>query len=419
MTFRDLITDTVGTLLAHKLRAGLTMFGLMWGVVSITLMTGAGDGFREGQRRVAEQFGENIIIVFPGRTSLQVGGERAGRRVMWSIRDHLLLGPQCPACEFIMPELTRGAVAVRSDYNAGSFLVSGSQPPYQKMRHLPAAEGRFFSWEDDHQGRRVAFLGSDVRKQLFSKRDAVGRTITVSGIPYQVIGVMETKEQDSSYDGRDVNKVFVPYGAMIRDLPQPPPYPSQTIDQLIVRAKSLDVHEECLAQVRRGLGRIHNFDPEDKEAAMVWDTVKEARAFATMADGMKYFLGAMGVVTLLLGGIGTMNVMLVAVRERTREIGLRKAVGATRREILMMFFLETSIIVFFSGAVGMAFAHTVCHFVNKLPMPQYFAGLWATWQVGAACVGLLGMVAFLSALYPAQRAASIDPIEALRFEAGG
>ncbi|MGC4054553.1 MAG: FtsX-like permease family protein [Paludibaculum sp.] len=127
----------------------------------------------------------------------------------------------------------------------------------------------------------------------------------------------------------------------------------------------------------------------------------------------------MGVVTLLLGGIGTMNVMLVSVRERTREIGLRKAVGATRREILTMFFLETFFIVFLSGGMGLAFAHTVCHFVNKLQMPPYFAGLWATWQVGAACVVLLGFVAFLSALYPATKAASIDPIEALRFEAGG
>lgn len=419
MTFRDLIRDTIQTLLAHKLRAGLTMFGLIWGVVSITLMTAAGDGLREGQARVIANFGENIFIVFPGRTSLQAGGERTGRRLMWTIYDHSLIAPQSPACEFIMPELTRGSVAVRSDFNSGTFLVSGSQPPYQRIRALPVAEGRFFSWDDDAQGRRVAFLGADVRKQLFAGRDALGKNITVAGRPFLVIGVMETKEQDSSYDGRDVNKVFIPYGAMIRDLPQPPPLPPQSIDQLIVKAWSLDQHEECVAQVRRSLGRLHGFDPEDKDAAAVWDTVKESRAFASMADGMKYFLGAMGIVTLLLGGIGTMNVMLVAVRERTREIGLRKAVGATSREILTMFFLETAFIVFLSGAIGMGFAHTVCHYVNKLPMPQYFAGLWATWQVGALCVALLGLVAFLSALYPARKAASIDPIEALRFEAGG
>jgi putative ABC transport system permease protein len=395
------------------------MFGLMWGVVSITLMAAAGDGFREGQRRVSAQFGENIFIVFGGRTGSQAGGKRAGRRILWSVKDHERIAGQVPSCEYVIPELTRGNVAVRSSYNSATLLISGSQPPYQQLRHLPAAEGRFFSWEDDRMGRRVAFIGSEARKQLFAGRDAVGREIAIKGIPYQVIGVMETKEQDSSYDGEDVKKIFIPFGAIIRDLPQPEPYPPNTIDQLIGKAKSIDRHDACLKEVRRALARIHGFDAEDEDAADVWDTVREARAFAAMTDGMKYFLGAMGVVTLLLGGIGVMNVMLVAVRERTREIGIRKAVGATRRAILTMFFVETLIIVFLSGGLGFALAHGICSAVNTMEMPQFFAGLYATWQVGLTCAGLLGLVAFLSALYPASKAASVDPIEALRFEAGG
>lgn len=419
MTFRDLIADTLQTLLAHKLRTGLTMFGLAWGIVSITLMTAAGDGFRIGQEQVQKQFGENIAIVFAGRTSKQVGGERAGRPLRWTIYSHELIAPYCPSCEHIMPELTRGNVAVRSAYNSAILLISGTQPPYQQLRYLPAAEGRFFSWEDDRQGRRVAFIGSDTRKQLFAGREALGEEITIAGFPYRVVGVLQNKEQDSSYDGRDVNKIFVPFGAMVRDLPQQPPLPPQTMGQLIVKAKSLEVHDQCIKEVRRSLARIHKFDPEDEDAAAIWDTVEGNRAFATMSNGLKYFLGAMGVVTLLLGGIGTMNVMLVAVRERTREIGLRKAVGATRGEILTMFFLETIAIVFLSGGAGMAFAHGLCKFVNRFPMPPYFAGLMTTWQVSAFCVAMLGVVAVLSALYPASRAASIDPVEALRFEPGG
>lgn len=419
MTFRDLLRDTIQTLNAHKLRTGLTMFGLAWGIVSITLMTAAGDGLREGQARMQKQFGENLLLIFPGRTSMQAGGERAGRPVRWTIYDHELIAPDCPSCEYILPELTRGAVAIRSDYNAASLLVSGSQPPYQLLRHLPAAEGRFFSWEDERHGRRVAFLGFEARRQLFGARAAVGQQISINGRPFFVIGVMEDKEQDSSYDGRDVNKVFIPFSAMIRDLPQPPPLPPQTIDQLIVKARTLEQHEACLGEVRRALARIHRFDPADEEAANVWDTLKQTRAFETLANGMKYFLGAMGVVTLLLGGIGTMNVMLVAVRERTREIGLRKALGATSRGILTMFFLETLIIVLVSGGTGMAFAHAVCAAVNTLPMPMYFAGLYATWEVGVFCAALLGLIAIGAALYPASRAASIDPVEALRFEAGG
>mgnify|MGYP005836237415 CR=1 FL=1 len=419
MTFQDLLRDTIQTLNAHKLRTGLTMFGLAWGVVSITLMTAAGDGLREGQTRLQKQFGENLLLIFPGRTSRQAGGERAGRPVRWTIYDHEIIAPDCPSCAYILPELTRGAVAVRSAFNAASLLVSGSLPPYQQLRHLPAAEGRFFSWEDERQARRVAFLGADARTQLFGAREAVGRGIAINGRPYRVIGVMQSKEQDSSYDGRDVNKIFIPFSAMIRDLPQPPPLPPQTIDQLIVKARTLDEHETCLGEVRRALARIHRFEPGDEDAAYVWDTLKQSRAFETLANGMKYFLGAMGVVTLLLGGIGTMNVMLVAVRERTREIGLRKALGATSRGILIMFFLETLIIVLFSGGAGLAFAHAVCAAVNTLPMPMYFAGLWATWQVGVFCIALLGLIAIGAALYPALRAASIDPVEALRFEAGG
>ena len=419
MSFADLLRDTYQTLTAHKLRTGLTMFGLVWGVVSITLMTAAGDGFREGQRQVAEKFGDSIVIVWPGRTSLQAGGERAGRKLWWTIRDHEAIIPQCPSCKNILPELERGNLPVRSAYNNALLDVSGSNPEFQTIRYLPAEEGRYFSKEDDLQGRRVAFIGPGARKQLFAGRNAVGERISINGFPYEVIGVMRHKEQDSSYSGRDVDKIFVPYGAMIRDLPNKPPMPPETIDQFIVKAKSLEVHEACVLELRRALAAVHGFDPADKEAVQMWDTVKESRAFASMSNGMKYFLGAMGVVTLLLGGIGTMNVMLVAVQERTREIGIRKAVGATRREILMMFFLETFMIVFGSGGVGFALAHGLCRAVNSLKMPMYFAGLIATWQVSLACIVLLGVVAVCSAMYPASRAASIDPIEALRWEAGG
>ena len=230
---------------------------------------------------------------------------------------------------------------------------------------------------------------------------------------------MAKKKQDSSYDGWDVNKVFVPFSAMRRDFPDKPPGTAHTFDQLLVTPKSVQQHEACKHQVRVALARMHKYDPTDKEACPIWDTVQEAKAFSQMTDGMKYFLGAVGVVTLFLGGIGVMNVMMVAVRERTREIGVRKALGAPSRSILKQFFIEAMVIALLSGGIGLGVAYGICALVNLLPMPDFFAGLVATWKSGVLACLMLGTIAVVSALIPARRAASVDPIEALRFEAGG
>jgi putative ABC transport system permease protein len=418
MTLRDLIWDTLRTIWAHKLRTFLTMFGIAWGIVSIVLMVAAGEGLHAGQKKVADNFGKDIMLYFAGRTSMQAGGTRAGRALRWRIQDPGVIKQEATACDVVIPELGTGR-NVRSAYNSGLLTVVGSLPPFADIRTIPVAEGRFYSYEDNAQARRVAFIGSDSRKQLFGTRSALGQQISVGGYPFTIIGVMLEKEQDSSYDGRDISKVFIPINTMLRDFPDKPPREPFNIDRIIVTPRGFENHEACKAQVRRALGRLHNFDPRDEEAAGVWDTVENAKDFKTLTDGMKYFLGGVGLVTLFLGGIGVMNVMLVAVRERTREIGVRKSLGATSRSILRQFFLEAVIIVFLSGSIGMGVAFGLCAAVNTLPMPEYFAGLLPTWDSALLSFGLLGAVAVLSALYPAGRAAAVDPIEALRYEAGG
>src|SRR5689334_127773 len=420
MVFRDLIGDVFRTLWAHKLRTFLTMFGIAWGIVSIVLMVAAGEGLRKGQEIQSRNLGKDIMIIFHGRTSLQAGGARAGKIVHWEDSDVQAVQSEGPDCEYAIPELEQGDVRTHSNYNNASFLVTGSYPEFGDIRSLTVGSGRFYNWDDEREGRRVAFVGSDAAKQLFPEgRNPLGENVYLNDIPYLVVGVMQKKKQDSSYDGWDVNKVFVPFSAMRRDFPDKPPGTSHTFDQLLVTPKSVQQHEACKHQVRAALARMHGYDPTDKEACPIWDTVQEAKAFTQMTDGMKYFLGAVGLVTLFLGGIGVMNVMMVAVRERTREIGVRKALGAPAHSILRQFFVEAMIIALISGGIGLGVAYGICALVNLLPMPDFFAGLVATWKTGVLSCLMLGTIAVFSALIPARRAASVDPIEALRFEAGG
>jgi putative ABC transport system permease protein len=418
MNFRDLFRDTLATLWAHKLRTFLTMFGITWGIISITLMVAATEGLRVGLRRNSESFGKDIMIFFAGRTTMQAGGQRAGREVHIGEDDYRDVLAESPACRYVLPEIGNN-VQMRSRYNSGNLEVSASLPAFAEVRSLEVGEGRFFDDADVANVNRVAFVGSDTKKQLFGGRAALGETLWLNDIPFTVIGVMKAKEQNSSYDGPDIRKVFVPYSAAVRDFPNQPPMQPHTIEHMLVVPKSLASHKDCKRQALAALAVMHDFDPRDEDAIFVWDTIKNAEANALIMDGIEYFTGAVGIVTLFLGGLGVMNVMLVAVRERTREIGVRKALGATRRSILGQFFAETIIIAFLSGGAGMGIAYGFCGLVDLLPMPQVFAGLLPTWQSGVLALVLLSGIAVASALYPASRAAAVDPIEALRFEAGG
>jgi putative ABC transport system permease protein len=418
MRFADLLRTTIAGLRAHQVRVLLTMFGIAWGVLSITLMVAAGEGLRQGQARQAATMGKDLVILWAGRTSLQAGGQRAGRNLYFTTSDATVLAQETPDCRAILPEATRRVLA-RSSFNAGSFTVTGSIPEYRHFRSIEIELGRFYSPREVSDGARVAILGSNVARQIFGARPVLGQNITLNGMPYQVAGLMKRKEQDSDYNGRDVEKIFVPLNAVLRDFPVPNARAQDQLDNLLVVPRSPDLHDLCLSQAERTLGRLHGFQAGDKEALPRWDTLKEAKAFGKMTEGMKVFLGAVGVVTLLLGGIGVMNVMLVAVRERTHEIGVRKALGATRSSIVAQFFAEALLIVGASGLGGLAIAWTLCYLVNQLEMPPFFDGLIADWRLAAWSMALLGVVGVASALYPATRAAMVDPVEALRHEAGG
>jgi putative ABC transport system permease protein len=415
---QELLSQVASSLLRNKLRSFLTMAGIAWGVASIVLIVAMGDGFKQGQRNNTKQLGENIVLLFPGRTEKQVGGQRAGRRIRFTYDDIDDIRTECFLVSRVIGELQNGA-KVASAYNSGSFTVNGVEPLYSKIRTIPIAQGRFLIEPDETDALRVAVLGDNVRKQLFGDRStAPGSQIFLNGLPFRIVGLMPAKNQNSSYNGLDGDKIYVPYATMVRDMPpKDDDFHPGIVNDIIYVPSSLTEWKAARQQVLRVLGRIHQFDTDDKGAVYVWDTVESAELVDQIFVSMTAFLGAIAVITLTLGGVGVLNIMLVSVTERTREIGLRKAVGATRRRIMMDFLAEGVILAGLSGLMGFLGAFGLASLVNSLPLQaDMFAGLPVKGATTAWSFGALAVVAISSALFPAWRAASLTPVEALRYE---
>ncbi|MGD0579951.1 MAG: ABC transporter permease [Bryobacteraceae bacterium] len=416
--FWDLARQTLANLRRNKLRSFLTLFGIGWGIASLVMMSALSDGFRDGQRKNMAQIGDNLVFLWGGRTELQAGGKRAGRWIQLKRDDVDLIRQQCPAVGIVASESKSGQVPAHSATNAGRFLTLGVTPEYLKLRNLPVENGRTISQADVREQRRVAVLGSAVRKQLFEKKPVpLGETIYLRNYPYEVVGLMSEKDQNSSYDGWDNDKILVPEPALLRDMPERREFYSEgLVNCIIYRPASTKNWAEAEAEVKTALGKVKEFDPKDESAMETWDMIKESEMFDSIFDAGEIFLAVVSLVTLSLGGIGVMNTMMMAVRERTNEIGLKKAVGATKGRITLEFFLEGLFLALLAGVVGMGLVVLLSKGVNALPMPQMFSGLPIHWNVLGLATLALGLVAVCSSLPPARRAADLTPVEALRFE---
>jgi len=429
---REAITQALQNLRANTLRSVLTMFGIVWGMISVVILSATGEGFRQGNNKVLLELGRNIGIIRGNRTSLQAGGERAGRRVFLTVDDVRTIELESSMVSVVSPELERNGVSVKSRYNAASARLAGVEPPFQGIRTIEVEYGRTLSWTDETQRTRVAVVGYDVADQLFGKRHILGETLSVNGLPYIVVGKIRKKEQDSNYNGPDNNKIFVPFATMMQDLPRRDAPPGSVSDIVVApRQEVVDSLPAVLEQrtgriedidwplernIRAILARQHDFDPEDRQAINVWDTSLETLMFGRMIDRMRDFFSLVGLVTLGLGGIGVMNIMLIAVKERTREIGVRKALGATTTTIQRQFFLEGFFLTLLSGGLGMVIALGLCAAVNQLPMPARFSGMILSWTAALWSLAVLVLIGVITSTYPARRAAELPPVEALRAE---
>ena len=419
MNVSEIFKQTVTTLRAHKLRSFLTMFGIVWGIASVILLVGLGLGFSKDQKKRMETLGKDLVIIWGGRTSSQIGGLAAGREIALNIDDARLIRKECYRVRAISPELQRSVPQV-SQFNSSARQVSGVWPAYQDFRSLKLSDGRLMTEEDEEQMRRVTILGWNAAKQLFPGQQAIGATVSMAGYPYVVIGVLEEKKQNSNYSGPDNDKIYVPYSSMARDFP-PPPAKGEiinkgTLSDIVLEVADPEEHDEAVMQVRSVLGRMHHFDPTDKDALFIWDTMEFAKILARIFNTITIFFGAVAITTLGLGGIGVMNIMLVAVTERTREIGVLKALGATRRDILNQFFSESAALTILSGAIGYAVGVGICVLLNSAPLPDFVPRPVVS---PIAVVGSLLTLSFITVnagMYPAQRAADLEPTECLRYE---
>ncbi|HUK47284.1 MAG TPA: ABC transporter permease [Terriglobales bacterium] len=419
MNLREIAKQTLAALRAHKMRSFLTMFGIAWGISSVIILVGLGLGFSKDQKKHMETLGKDLVIIWGGRTSAQAGGLAAGRKITLLIDDARLIKNECYLVKAVSPELQRSVPEV-SPYNSAARQISGVWPAFQDFRSLILSEGRLINDDDENDANRVVVLGWNTARQLYPGQPAIDSTLIIARYPYTVIGVLAEKKQNSNYSGPDNDMLYVPYSAMARDFP-PPPVKGETVTKgylsdIVMEVADPETHEKAIMQVRRALGRLHHFEPTDKDALFIWDTMEGSKIVARIFSVITIFFTCVAVTTLALGGIGVMNIMLVSVTERTREIGVLRAIGATKTDILNQFFAEAAVITALSGLIGYGFGVGVCLLMAYLPLPDFVPAPIMSLAAVIGSLLTLSLITVSAGMYPARRAAEMDPVQCLHYE---
>jgi putative ABC transport system permease protein len=412
--FRDLLREAYGAMRHNRRRTALTMLGMAWGIATVVMLLAYGDGFGRACANIFANFGTKLVIVVPGRTSMQAGGQKAGVLVRFTQDDVEALTTNLPQITHITPEVSKQA-SIQYDTRVFTWAVTGNYSNVMDVRALRLRQGRFYNPEDEMQRARVAVIGSEAKEKLFSGRNALREHIRVDGLSFEVIGVLSAKMQEGN---DDINRViYVPFSTM-SELKN-----THYLDTVWFNYQTPE-YESLEQSVRTILATQHKFNQTDRQAVQVFNLMMQVHQFEIITTGLKILMGFIGTLTLGIGGVGLMNIMLVSVTQRTREIGVQKALGARRRYILLQFLAEALTITFIGGVLGIVLAYTVALSVGRLTLYSAFAKNGEAGDIRLiiapgtliASTLILGAVGLVSGMVPAFRASRLDPIEALRHE---
>jgi putative ABC transport system permease protein len=412
--FRDLFHEAYDAMRHNRRRTALTMLGMGWGIATVVMLLAYGDGFGRAFANIFANFGTKLTIVVPGKTSMQAGGQKSGVQIRFTQDDVEALATNLPQVTHITPEVEK-QVNVQYDTRVFTFPVSGNDPDVILIRALKLGQGRFYNMEDQNQHARVAVIGSEAKEKLFSGRNALGEHIRLDGLSFEVVGVLSAKMQEGN---DDINRVvYIPFTTM-SDLKD-----THYLDSIWFNYDTPE-YERIEPAVRSIMASQHKFSQTDRQAVRVFNLMMQLHQFEIISLGLKILMGFIGALTLGIGGVGLMNIMLVSVTQRTREIGVQKALGAQRWYILMQFLAEALTITFIGGVLGVILAYVVALSVGRLTLYSAFAKNGEAGDIRLiiapgtliASTLILGAVGLISGMVPALRASRMDPIEALRHE---